>query len=549
MGVRGYEATADGSDFDERWTEDIAKAVGRITNVGLYQEVTANYIIFKVDSTYYRRDGETGLVDDSNADASTLIQDAIDALTVAGGKIYIKKGIYTLATGLSIQNHATYLEGEGFARDIGDQPTVAGATGLSVLKAAAGFTPGNQFITWGALAGGSVWHEGGIRGFMLDGNNRIAGDAVTVLNVHGMRILDNVITLFDGKGVHTDSDIAGGISNIVTERNLVRDLNDIGIHYDGGTDINFLRFNYISNVKNYGILSASTGNYIVGNHIETVDAVAGYKSGTGIYASGNLHSVLGNTIMACDYLGIYGTGIGTVINSNGVHGSNLNGLGDGAGIFVEGTSQIVINGNFVYDSVPNSIYGINLNTDASSTVNAQGNNVIGYTTRAIRAGFPDTIQPKKTYPFQFIKELNGTYETASPTGVLIDAATETAILQGHIPTNVNYVVRLRLFGVAKGAPINAGGQMHVELTFNAGAANVAYNTAAKSWSLTNYDGEEADYVADDVVTWAIVDGDVGNELLNLAALDSFELLAIYEAGADPDGATNAVFRSLSMECI
>lgn len=102
---------------------------------------------------------------------------------------------------------------------------------------------------------------------------------------------------------------------------------------------------------------------------------------------------------------------------------------------------------------------------------------------------------------------------------------------------------------ADGTPIGAGGQMHLELTFNAGSPNAAYNTAGKSWNLANFDGEEADYVQFDVVTWVVEDGDVGNELLALVAGDKFELFAIYETGADPDGATNATFGSIEVEYV
>jgi hypothetical protein len=81
LGIRGFEASADGSKFDQNWTEDIAKAAGRITNLGLYPQVPARYVIFRVSNTYYRRDGASGVVDDSNASAATLIQAALDDLT------------------------------------------------------------------------------------------------------------------------------------------------------------------------------------------------------------------------------------------------------------------------------------------------------------------------------------------------------------------------------------------------------------------------------------------------------------------------------------
>ena len=155
----------------------------------------------------------------------------------------------------------------------------------------------------------------------------------------------------------------------------------------------------------------------------------------------------------------------------------------------------------------------------------------------------------ESIPFQFMKELNGDYLTTAPTGIEIDANTEGAILQGHIPVGVHQVVRLRIFGVALAAPLNAGGQMHLEITFNAGAGNASYITAATSWTLANHDSEEADYVNGDVVTWVIEDADVGTELANLVANDRFEMIITHEASADPDGETDAVFGSLSIEYV
>ena len=152
-------------------------------------------------------------------------------------------------------------------------------------------------------------------------------------------------------------------------------------------------------------------------------------------------------------------------------------------------------------------------------------------------------------PFQFTEVIGGEVVATAPAGVDVDATGEEAILYGQIPAETQQVVRIKIWGVATDAPIGAGGQMHLEVTLNAGASNAAYNTAAKSWNLVNHDGEEADYVADDIVHWIIVDADVGNELLNLAAGDSFELRATWETGADPDGATDCIFRVAEIEYV
>jgi hypothetical protein len=74
---------------------------------------TASYVIW-TDGTYvYAKNGKTGAIDFKGTDASTVIQSAINALGTDGGKIFIRKGVYYLPTGLTITQHSVILEGEG----------------------------------------------------------------------------------------------------------------------------------------------------------------------------------------------------------------------------------------------------------------------------------------------------------------------------------------------------------------------------------------------------------------------------------------------------
>lgn len=154
-----------------------------------------------------------------------------------------------------------------------------------------------------------------------------------------------------------------------------------------------------------------------------------------------------------------------------------------------------------------------------------------------------------TAQFQFTEPIVGVIVTTSPTGIEVDVDTEQALAWGQLPAGLQEVQRIKVWAVALDAPVNAGGQMHCEFTFNAGASNAAYNEAGKSWNLVNFDSEEADYVANDVIHWLIEDGDVSNELMALVARDSFEMFAIHEAAADPDGATDAVFRVVEVDYV
>ena len=91
--------------------------------------------------------------------------------------------------------------------------------------------------------------------------------------------------------------------------------------------------------------------------------------------------------------------------------------------------------------------------------------------------------------------------------------------------------------------------MHLDLLFNAGGSLEAYNLAANSWTLANFDGEEADYVNTNVIHWVVEDGDVGNEISNLLGGDSLELKVNGGTAVAPDGATNATFRVVEVEFV
>lgn len=81
-----------------------------------------SYIIYQTSGTIYARNGTTGAVDYSGADAATVINSAITALGGHGGKILIKKGSYDIATTI----HACgglRIEGEGLNKYANQQGT------------------------------------------------------------------------------------------------------------------------------------------------------------------------------------------------------------------------------------------------------------------------------------------------------------------------------------------------------------------------------------------------------------------------------------------
>lgn len=76
----------------------------------------ASYIVYKEDSTYYAKNGNTGAIDYSRSKASQVIQNASDALT-NGGKIFLREASYTIDAQLSLSTKVI-LEGEGMSTEL-----------------------------------------------------------------------------------------------------------------------------------------------------------------------------------------------------------------------------------------------------------------------------------------------------------------------------------------------------------------------------------------------------------------------------------------------
>jgi len=90
---------------------------------GTFSE-TASYTIFKVGDTIYAKNGTTGEIEYSGTDASTVIQQAINAILSLGGRgrIFIKSAIYDLSTTLTIEGKSPYprleIVGEGYGAEL-----------------------------------------------------------------------------------------------------------------------------------------------------------------------------------------------------------------------------------------------------------------------------------------------------------------------------------------------------------------------------------------------------------------------------------------------
>jgi hypothetical protein len=212
-----------------------------------------------------------------------------------------------------------------------------------------------------------MWTGGGLSNLLLVGTKGVVspGDGVNVLNVQGVRLQNLGITKC-AQGVFVDSDQPGGISNVLIEHCIIYDNTGIGIRLEGGSQENFVRFNYLTGNTQYGIRVAGVGNTLLGNYVESMLlAGSGYRDGTAIYNEGRRTFIYQNEILNSKRDGIYNAGSHVTIANNPISDVNESNASDGSGIFIEGelTSVLVV-ANTIKDSNSKMRYGI---YDASST--------------------------------------------------------------------------------------------------------------------------------------------------------------------------------------
>ena len=405
-------------------------------------------------------------------------------------------------------------------------------------------------VTVECVISGNVINAGALNGINLIGVNR------------GHIIDDNVISGAAGTGIFVGTTDG---PDIIVMNNTVHSCN-VGIHVlvDGvsvsgnttrdnsvqgifiqATDIIISDNRVYSNSSNgVHITSDSDRCVIVGNQI--------YENGEdGIrVVTGDYCIITGNTIMNNGQDGAE-SGIFLFGGSFNMISSNTISDDQGAptqqnGITLRATADLVENIIVNNTMRGNITFGININAGPINTV-VIGNRMTGNGARPIQDLGTDTILATKT--IQFIQGTTFISADGSAKGWEINAEADFAIALGQLPLEVQQVLRIKIWAVALGAPAGAGGQMHLDILFNAGGSLEAWNLAANSWTLANFNGEEADYVNTDVIHWVVEDGDVGNEIRNLLGGDSLEMKVNGGTAAAPDGATNAIFRVMEIEYV
>lgn len=348
-------------------------------------EETADYIIYKDGDVTIAVNGNTGKEDSRNTDAQTVIQYAIDALT-SGGLIFIKQGSYDIADNISLDDYIT-LSGEGYS-------TILNMTAAKGVKAVSKTEvivenlriDGNRAIVGGGAInlqgigctkcvfrnvfshdagadGIGFWQastycivtecytwDNGTNGLFIEGTG--AGDSLKCGVVNCVSI-DDGQTAGDGIRI-TESD------DCLAEGNTLVGSSRSGIILNN-TNKTIVTGNYIYNPTQGGIaLGNSISSVCNGNIVDTCGA--GYDA---ISVSGD-----GNVISNNNVLNSSGSGILTDSNSLcQIIGNRITGSGTN-GIYVRIATDIIVEGNTVYE---NEQKGINIYRSQHCTIS---NNIV-----------------------------------------------------------------------------------------------------------------------------------------------------------------------------
>jgi len=222
-----------GDQIKDVWFKDITSRIPPVSS--------ASYIVYTDGSKYYAKNGDSGMIEYSDTDISSLLQNVINTLysRYGGGKIFIKRGMYYPTKTVNIPDGIKLIiEGEG---------------NNTVFRWTTEFTPINDFLSH--IPSSPSWtSEIILRNFKVDrsgsGNNK---GSIGIWYAK-LAVFQNIEFIDDYRNTAGESGL-GGYNNliVVAERNKVFNKN-YGISLGGYLVV--LRDNYVRNTAGEGIIAA-----------------------------------------------------------------------------------------------------------------------------------------------------------------------------------------------------------------------------------------------------------------------------------------------------
>jgi len=256
---------------------------------------TANYIIFGVDSDgdgvldeIYAKNGLTGEIEFSGTNASKVIQSAIDALGVEGGKIFVREGTYVINTKIIIRKGIIF---EGISPY------------ATVLKAGGGFT---DYILEIESNYGEWDKRSAVKNLKIDS----AGIGTSSGGIH---IVDHFYPLIDFVNIYAFTGGAGIVIEDVSQfsegwtiRNTQIRACDIGIHFKHGAGTGSMAYGWVD--AKIAIGTPSGRGVQIDNGLELsrshfyLTIWLDYSAQTGMYVDG----IITDSILTVTFEGLVG---------------------------------------------------------------------------------------------------------------------------------------------------------------------------------------------------------------------------------------------------
>jgi len=291
-----------------------------------------SYIVYTDGKYVYAKNGQTGQIEFSGTDASTVIQNAINQLGTNGGKIFVKSGRYTLSSTITLQPDVDLeFERNRVRIDCNANPTfnVTASNPIHYIKISGGYFGSSK-------SGINIFHITGQGNFILE-DMVFYGDYAIQRNILPIRIVvyNNYFHVKISR-IHAYSkyfiriekdptysvlrqsvmidkvtwfnDFPDGIMiDVYTNSYGLYNISAENIHgYYTGTGINmttentgfiyFCRFNNIFLQTNKGIYINASGGEIADVFFSNVFLNPQGANSYGFYATGKIHTIMANQL-------------------------------------------------------------------------------------------------------------------------------------------------------------------------------------------------------------------------------------------------------------
>jgi len=240
-----------------RFGDQVIDIISKRVSDKFMPETTASYIVFTDGQMYHAKNGSTGIVEYSDADATKVIQYAVNKTNeLGGGKVFLRAGNYVINATINVKSNVV-LEGEGMGItilkaskpdfgtviDIDSQSNVA-VRRLTLDKGATGMGSDNWIYM----------------GLSAENSSFILIEEVEVKNT------PNYAMVFGGRknaGNINDAPYVPCNNVVVRKCRIINSYKD-GIHFFGGSNIT-VEDNYFEHLVDDAIALGADQNYPVSN--------------------------------------------------------------------------------------------------------------------------------------------------------------------------------------------------------------------------------------------------------------------------------------------